>query len=544
MHFARVLWAMVAATLLSLVMACATTSLGDPPTPTSPFDSLATGTAPGMTAGPTNHVPVLTLTPEPDSTGHAPASAQNPAMPRPSLGPVQRTEARPTATAQADVLTPACLGADGVREIRAEYAANSVRAIETYVGEQVCVRGKISGFRGWRNSSTRERFVHINVAVGDGSEFALVRGDIRNGSDWQEWRDWALTRNVGDTVEAECRVKKFALVKGSPRGTTPVPVFTNCQRVGGGVIWTPQPSPTPTLGPCGAAGYGERSYQWLTIDCAAGRVAIGWNIAAHDREWTGFLFEGDSTTIAFYTIVYDEDDWSDDRYEHHASWERVAVQPQDRASRAVEWEAPPDVAAIIISQWRRGNTRELIVLFGECCEIDTYFDLTSPLPPFRALPVTPAPWPTSTPTPAPTSTPTSTPTRTPIPTPTPTATAVPTPNPELLAGVPLTASFIAVPSSHDGNGPIQFQLRFTEPVSTSYKVLRDEAIWVENGTVKESRRVDGRNDLWMVTVEPDGNEDMVVTLTAPEGCGHAASVCTEAGKALANRPTARVPYEG
>ena len=85
---------------------------------------------------------------------------------------------------------------------------------------------------------------------------------------------------------------------------------------------------------------------------------------------------------------------------------------------------------------------------------------------------------------------------------------------------------------------------FTEPVSTSYKVLRDIVIQVENGTVRESKRVNKRSDLWMVTIKPDGTEDIVIRLAAPEGCGHAASVCTEAGKALANRPTARVRYGG
>ena len=146
---------------------------------------------------------------------------------------------------------------------------------------------------------------------------------------------------------------------------------------------------------------------------------------------------------------------------------------------------------------------------------------------------TPTPVPTSTLIPAPTDTPTPTPRPTPSPSPTPET--VP-------SGVPLVAAFLDVPASHNGEDAVQFRLLFSEPVSTSYKVLRDIAIQVENGSVRESKRVNKRSDLWMVTVEPEGDEDMVITLTAPAGCGHSASVCTKGGKALANSPIAMVPY--
>ena len=78
-----------------------------------------------------------------------------------------------------------------------------------------------------------------------------------------------------------------------------------------------------------------------------------------------------------------------------------------------------------------------------------------------------------------------------------------TPQPSLAAS-PLGAEFENVPASHNGEDAIRFQLRFTDPVSTSYKTLRDIAIQAENGTVVESRRVNGRNDLWEITVAPDG----------------------------------------
>ena len=135
------------------------------------------------------------------------------------------------------------------------------------------------------------------------------------------------------------------------------------------------------------------------------------------------------------------------------------------------------------------------------------------------------------------------PTRTSVPTlaSTPVPTSIPTPG-VVPTERPLTASFLYVPASHNGRDPIQFQLLFTEPVSTSYKILRDIAIQVENGTVLESKRVNKRSDMWMITIEPEGNRDVVITLTAPAGCGHAASVCTKGGKALANNSAVSVLY--
>ena len=153
------------------------------------------------------------------------------------------------------------------------------------------------------------------------------------------------------------------------------------------------------------------------------------------------------------------------------------------------------------------------------------------LPPAPRRPTSP-PVPTHTPVSEPR--PTLTPTSTPAPTLIPTAAPVP-------SGIPLVAAFLDVPASHNGEDPVQFGLRFSEPVSTSYKALRDVAIQAANGAVKESKRVDKRSDLWMVTVEPDGAEDMVITLTAPAGCDDEAAVCTGSGKALSNSPVVRVP---
>ena len=162
-----------------------------------------------------------------------------------------------------------------------------------------------------------------------------------------------------------------------------------------------------------------------------------------------------------------------------------------------------------------------------------------PSPVFSAPAFDPRPTPDSAPTYELTSTPV--PTAVPTPTPMPTPTLAPTP--ETVPGEQrLMAAFAGVPPSHNGGNAIQFQLLFAEPVNTSYKVLRDVAIQAVNGAVVQSKRVDGRSDLWAATVEPDGEEDVVIVLSAPADCEGAAAVCTGSGKVLVNSPVARVPY--
>ncbi len=81
----------------------------------------------------------------------------------------------------------------------------------------------------------------------------------------------------------------------------------------------------------------------------------------------------------------------------------------------------------------------------------------------------------------------------------------------------LTASFEAVPASHDGRSAFTFGLRFSEHVEDlSYETLRDEAFDVDGGTVRNARRrTQGSNQSWEIEVEPDSRG--AVTITLPSG---------------------------
>ena len=104
----------------------------------------------------------------------------------------------------------------------------------------------------------------------------------------------------------------------------------------------------------------------------------------------------------------------------------------------------------------------------------------------------------------------------------------------------LTASFASVPQAHDGASAFTVRLAFSAPIRNSYQRLRDEALSVTGGTAKRARRVDGRSDLWEVTVEPSGHGAVTVELAAAASCADTGALCTADGRALSNAITTTV----
>ena len=109
-------------------------------------------------------------------------------------------------------------------------------------------------------------------------------------------------------------------------------------------------------------------------------------------------------------------------------------------------------------------------------------------------------------------------------------------------GDALTASFEGVPEAHGGPGSeaFTFRVRFNLEPRVSYKVLRDESFAVTGGEVRKARRVDGRNDLREIHVEPEGWDDVRVMLAGGRACGTRGAICTADNKVLANTAVATV----
>ena len=108
---------------------------------------------------------------------------------------------------------------------------------------------------------------------------------------------------------------------------------------------------------------------------------------------------------------------------------------------------------------------------------------------------------------------------------------------------PLTAAFEGLPEAHDGEDAFRVRVAFSEGIGISFRSMRDESFTVDGGEVTGARRVDGRHDLWEITVEPDSNEaEVTITLQAGRACAVSGAICTrgENRRQLTNTPTATV----
>ena len=108
----------------------------------------------------------------------------------------------------------------------------------------------------------------------------------------------------------------------------------------------------------------------------------------------------------------------------------------------------------------------------------------------------------------------------------------------------LTATFANVPAEHGGPGVANrftFDLAFSENPEVSYRTLRDHAFTITGGDVKKAKRkVQGSNQSWTITVEPDGFGDVRLTLPGNRACSASNAVCMPDGRQLSNSPSATI----
>ena len=106
---------------------------------------------------------------------------------------------------------------------------------------------------------------------------------------------------------------------------------------------------------------------------------------------------------------------------------------------------------------------------------------------------------------------------------------------------PLTAEFREAPAAHDGENAFTLRIAFSEAVATSYRTLRDHALDVTGGAVTGAKRVDGRSDLWRITIEPDSDAGVTVVLPVTDSCDAEGAICTGDGGMLSNRLEMTIP---
>ena len=115
-------------------------------------------------------------------------------------------------------------------------------------------------------------------------------------------------------------------------------------------------------------------------------------------------------------------------------------------------------------------------------------------------------------------------------------------NTETTARPDLTALFQGMPAEHDGETPFTFRVAFSEDIGISFRALREDAFAVTGGRVTGGGRVDDRRDLFEMTVRPDSDGAVTITLPAGRECGVSGAICTkgENRRQLSNSPSATV----
>ncbi len=112
-------------------------------------------------------------------------------------------------------------------------------------------------------------------------------------------------------------------------------------------------------------------------------------------------------------------------------------------------------------------------------------------------------------------------------------------------GPALTASFEGVPDAHSGAGSdLVVRVRFSEPLAVSYVTMRDGGgVFVQSPhRVVRAKRVEGRSDLWDITVRVGDDRRLSVTVFEGSGCDGEHAVCTADGRPVSK--AAQVFVEG
>ena len=105
----------------------------------------------------------------------------------------------------------------------------------------------------------------------------------------------------------------------------------------------------------------------------------------------------------------------------------------------------------------------------------------------------------------------------------------------------LTGSFSNMPATHNGSA-FTFDLSFSENVKAGYERIRDDAFTISDGDIITSavRKEQGSNQTWTITVEPDGNGAVTITLPETTDCDDTGAICTYDDRKLSHTNVATI----
>ena len=108
------------------------------------------------------------------------------------------------------------------------------------------------------------------------------------------------------------------------------------------------------------------------------------------------------------------------------------------------------------------------------------------------------------------------------------------------AAAPPSAYLTDLPPAHNGRDPFGVKLVFDEPdLPLTAALLRDQALQVSGGSVLAVEQGRRAKD-WLITLQPDGDGPLTVSLPSPADCADAGAVCAADGRMLRGRLTATI----
>ena len=97
---------------------------------------------------------------------------------------------------------------------------------------------------------------------------------------------------------------------------------------------------------------------------------------------------------------------------------------------------------------------------------------------------------------------------------------------------PLTAHFASAPEAHDGQRAFNVQIAFSDDLEIAPEEMRDHALEVSGGRLTDAAPVDDRQDLWELTIEPQGTGPVSIVAAPGGSCKLAGELCTADGRPL------------
>ena len=97
------------------------------------------------------------------------------------------------------------------------------------------------------------------------------------------------------------------------------------------------------------------------------------------------------------------------------------------------------------------------------------------------------------------------------------------------------------PANHDGSSAFNVRIAFSDDVEITPEDMRDHALRARGGRVTDAAQVDGRRDLWELTVEPAGPGPVSILVQPDRACTETGALCTADGRSLTSYLALEVP---